>query len=92
MPTINTRKYDEIYTLDNFYDISRRIVRCGEETTVSITPRYEHRKWAFLLSQGPITIRASHSDCVSMIDGHPFVDQNDFGRGRLNNLFEKFFG
>ena len=78
MAAITARQYDEIYILDDFYDISRRIVRCGEKTSVSITPRYEHRNWNYLLSQGAVTIRASHCDCVSMIDGHPFVDKDDF--------------
>ena len=78
MPAITARKYDEVCNLDDFCDISRRIVRCGEESAVSVTPRYPHRAWSFLLAQGPITIRASHSDCVSMIDGHPFVDKDDY--------------
>ena len=77
MPTITARQYDEIYLLDDFCDISRRIVRCGEATEISVTPRHAHRKWDFLLAQGPVTIRASHSDCVSMIDGHPLVDKDD---------------
>ncbi len=56
MAAITPRQYDEIYILDDFYDISRRIVRCGEKTNVSITPRYEHRNWNYLLSQGCLFI------------------------------------
>ena len=78
MATIIARQYDEIYNLDDFYDISRRIVRCGEETKISLVPRYEHRNWDFLLMQGPIAIQASHMDCVSIIDGHPYCGKDDF--------------
>ena len=77
MTPLKTRQYDELYMLDDFYDISRRIVRCGEETKISLTPRHAHRAWDFLLRQGEIVIQASHSDCVSMIDGHPYVDKDD---------------
>ena len=78
MPTITARQYDEIYILDDFYEISRRIVRCGEETTVSITPRHQHRAWEFLLRQGDISIQASHMDGVSMLDGRPYCGKDDF--------------
>ena len=78
MPEIKARQYDEIYNLDDFYDISRRVIRAGEETTVSLTPRHPHRAWEFLLRQGEISLRASHIDCVSMIDGHPYCGKDDF--------------
>ena len=78
MPEIKARQYDEIYNLDDFYDISRRIVRCGEAAKISLTPRHPHRAWEFLLRQGEISIQASHMDCVSIIDGHPYCGKDDF--------------
>ena len=78
MPTITARQYDEIYILDDFYEISRRIVRCGEAATVSVTPRHPHRAWEFLLRQGDISIQASHMDGVSMLDGRPYCGKDDF--------------
>ena len=78
MATIIARQYDEIYDLNDFYDISRRIVRCGEATEISLTPRHPHREWEFLLRQGAISIQASHMDCLSMIDGHPYCGKDDF--------------
>jgi hypothetical protein len=78
MPDIKARQYDEIYILDDFYDISRRVIRCGEETSITLTPRHPHRAWEFLLRQGGISIQASHMDCVSMLDGHPYCGKDDF--------------
>ena len=78
MPAMIARQYDEIYNLDDFYDISRRIVRSGEATSISLTPRHPHRAWEFLLRQGGISIQASHLDCVSMLDGHPYCGKDDF--------------